>query len=344
MNHSIVVVAERDGPSLSEASLECVEEARDLAAALGGQVHAIAPGASEGAAAAMAAHGADQVVLLEHPALEAFSADLWLAALEAPLRALAPTLVLAPDSGQARSWLPRLALRWPAPIVTRCLAIWLGADGALELTRPAHSGANHERLACPGAPTVLATMAPGARGLGRPDQGRQARVERVAPELDGAATRDRSRGRLPPDPRTVDISEADRVVAGGLGVGSPEGLELLWRLSDALGAAVGGTRVIADRGWLPFERQIGSTGKTVVPQLYIAVGISGASQHTSGMTGSESVVVVNTDRTAPMFGLADLGLVGDMHAIVPEVLRLLGADQEAGTPGDEATAQTPDRP
>ena len=122
------------------------------------------------------------------------------------------------------------------------------------------------------------------------------------------------------------------MVAGGLGVGSPEGLELLWQLSDVLGAAVGGTRVIADRGWLPFERQIGSTGKTVAPELYIAVGISGASQHTAGMTGSETVFVINTDRTAPMFGFADLGLVGDMHAILPEVLRLLGAGQAAGRP------------
>jgi electron transfer flavoprotein alpha subunit len=330
MTPVIAVVAELDGQHPTEASLECVEEARDLAAALGGRVHALLPGGEAAAAAALAAHGADRVLLLEHPDLGAFSADLWLAAVAGPLGELAPALVLAPDSGQARAWLPRLALRWQAPLITRCIAIWPGGDGVIELTRPAYSGANHERLACPGAPTILATLAPGARGLGRPEHGRQAEVAQLAPDLGDAHARDRAEGRLPPDPRTVDISEAERVVAGGLGVGSPEGLTLLWELSDALGAAVGGTRVIADRGWLPFERQIGSTGKTVAPQLYIAVGISGASQHTSGMTGSETVVVVNTDRTAPMFGFADLGLVGDMQAIVPEVLRLLGTKVPAG--------------
>jgi electron transfer flavoprotein alpha subunit len=122
----------------------------------------------------------------------------------------------------------------------------------------------------------------------------------------------------------VDISEAERIVAGGLGVGGPEGMNLLQQLAERLGAAVGGTRVLVDRGWLPFERQIGSTGKTVAPRLYVALGISGASQHTSGMTGSKTVVVVNTDRTAPMFGLADLGVVGDMRQIVPALLKRLG--------------------
>lgn len=327
MKPDIAVVVETDAGSPSAASLECVEEARDLAAAMGGRVHALVPGVVVTTTPGLlAGHGADRVLVFEHPELAAFSADLWLAALAAPLRALAPALVLAPDSGQARAWLPRLALRWGAPLVTRCLAIWPGPDGAVECTRPGFSGANHERLACPGAATILATMAAGARGLGRPDHGRRAEVERVAADLAGATARDRSTGWLPPDPRTVDISEAERVVAGGLGVGSPEGLDMLWRLADALSAAVGGTRVIADRGWLPFERQIGSTGKTVAPRLYIAAGISGASQHTTGMTGSETVVVINTDRTAPMFGLADLGLVGDLHAIVPEVLRLLGAE------------------
>jgi electron transfer flavoprotein alpha subunit len=275
-----------------------------------------------------AAHGATRVTLLAHQALESFSADIWLAALEPALGALGPGLVLVPDSGRARAWLPRLALRWPAPIVTRCLTIWPGADGALEFVRPAHGGAQHERLACPDAPTIFATLAPGARGLGHADHSVRAEVERLVPDLDGVVARDHTQGWLPPDPRTVDIAEAERVIAGGLGVGSPEGLELLWQLSDRLGAAVGGTRVIADRGWLPFERQIGSTGKTIAPQLYIAVGISGASQHTAGMTGSETVVVINSDRSAPMFAFADLGLVGDLHQIVPEVLRLLAAEEE----------------
>jgi len=128
----IVVVAECEAGAVSEASLECVEEARDLVGALGCTVHVLLPGHAVAATAPLlAAHGADHVTLLEHPALAAFSADLWLAALEPPLRALAPRLVLAPDSGHARAWLPRLALRLPAPLVTRCVALWPGADGQL---------------------------------------------------------------------------------------------------------------------------------------------------------------------------------------------------------------------
>jgi electron transfer flavoprotein alpha subunit len=324
MTPVIAVIIETDEGHPTEASLECVEEARELAVALAAMVVGVLVGAELGEPPETpAAHGADALLLLEHPALAAFSADLWLAAVEPVLHTLAPALVLAPDSGHARAWLPRLALRWPAPLVTRCLALWPDADRTLELTRPTHSGASHERLACPGAPVVIATLAPGARGLSRPDVGRKAFVTHIAPDLAGATARDTALGRLPPDPRTVDISEAERVVAGGLGVGGPEGLNLLWQLSDALGAAVGGTRVIADRGWLPFARQIGTTGKTIRPQLYVAAGISGAGQHTSGITGSETVVVINTDRGAPMFAFADLGLVGDLHAIVPELLRLL---------------------
>ncbi|MFV9502949.1 MAG: electron transfer flavoprotein subunit alpha/FixB family protein [Oscillochloridaceae bacterium umkhey_bin13] len=319
----MVVICESDGEAPSEPSLECVEEARDLAVALGAQVVALVPGGSDELAPLLAAHGADRVLLVTGAAFLPFSGDTWLAALEPLVRELEPVLLLAPDSGQARALLPRLALRWGVPLITRCLALWPGADGVIECTRPAYSGASHERVACPEATSLVATLAPGARGLGRPGPERVVEVVTVTVPALTEPPRDRVLGRLPPNPRTVDISEADRVVAGGLGVGSPEGLALLWQLSDVLGAALGGTRVIADRGWLPFERQIGSTGKTIAPQLYLAVGISGASQHTSGITGSETVVVINQDRTAPMFGFADLGLVGDLHQIVPEVLRLL---------------------
>ncbi|NTU85600.1 MAG: electron transfer flavoprotein subunit alpha/FixB family protein, partial [Chloroflexales bacterium] len=136
-----------------------------------------------------------------------------------------------------------------------------------------------------------------------------------------------------------DLREADRIVAGGLGVGGPQGVDLLWRLGTCLEAAVGGTRVIADRGWLPADRFIGTTGKTVTPKLYIALGISGASQHTSGMNRSETVIVVNSDRTAPLFGLADLGIVGDLHQIVPALLaRLAQGRTREGEPEDLAQA------
>jgi electron transfer flavoprotein alpha subunit len=329
----IIVIAEIDDGALTSASLECVEEARDVARACGAQVNALLPGQDvAGLAGTLAAHGARTVTLVEHTALRAFSADVWLAALEPALRALSPALVLSPDSGRARAWLPRLALRWRAALACGCVELCAGDDGRIELTRPTHGGAGLERLSGSGAMPLLATLRPGARGIGAPDLRPDVEITRITPDLDTVVARDRTLRRRQADRRTVDISEAERIVAGGLGIGGPDGLTLLEQLADRLGAAIGATRVVTDRGWLPAERQIGTTGKTVAPRLYVAVGISGASQHTQGMAGSEIVIAINTDRTAPIFGLADLGLVGDMRAIVPALIERLGATTDHRRP------------
>lgn len=318
---TIVVIAETEIGALTVPTCECVQEARDIADATGTSVHVLLPGHDiTGLAEELAAHGADAVTIVEHESLRYFSGDGWLAALEPMLKKVAPTLVVAPDTGHVRAWMPRLAARWRVPFVSGCIQARASATGQIEMTRSTHSGARHERLAPPVSTTVLATLVPGARGLGPKRLGRRVQVIRLTPDLDAAIFRDRTVERLPPDRRTVDISEAERIVAGGLGVGGPEGIKLVEELAARLGAAVGGTRVVVDRGWLPFERQIGTTGKAVAPKLYVALGISGASQHTSGMTGSETVVAVNTDRTAPMLSLADLGVVGDLHQIVPALL------------------------
>ena len=142
-------------------------------------------------------------------------------------------------------------------------------------------------------------------------------------DLDPSSFRDRTLRTLPPDPQDVDMSEAERIVSGGLGVGGPEGMAELQQLADALNASLGGTRVIADRGWIAADRFIGTTGKIVAPKLYMALGVSGAGQHVAGIGGSETVIAINTDRTAPMLKLADLGVVGNLHQIVPILIRKL---------------------
>ena len=317
----IAVRADTESGALTASALECVQEARELADAIGGGVHVLLPGHGvAGLVDELAAYGADAITVIEHESLYQFSGHGWLAALEPVLKTLAPTLFLAPDTSHVRAWLPRLTVRWRVPLVTGCVQVKSSATGQIEVIRPTYSGARHERLVFPATASVLVTLIPGARGLGASHSGRHAEVTRLMPDLNPAAFCDRTVERLPPDPHTVDISEAERIVAGGLGVGGPEGMELIGKLADRLGAAVGGTRVVVDRGWLPFERQIGTTGKTVAPRLYLALGISGASQHTSGMTGSETVIAVNTDRTAPMVGLADLGIVGDLHQVIPALL------------------------
>jgi electron transfer flavoprotein alpha subunit len=336
---TVAVIAETEDRALTTSTAECVEEAREIADALGASVRVLLPGHNvAGLADHLAAHGADAVTIVQHQALRHFSADGWLAALGPILKEAGPTLVLAPDTSHAHAWLPQLAARWRIPLVSGCLQVRAGADGQIEMIRPTHAGARHECLTCSGTATLLATLLPSVRGVGAPRSNRQAEATHFTPNLSAASLRDRTLRRLPPDPRTVDVSEAERIVAGGLGIGGSESVDLLWQLADRLGAAVGGTRVISDRGWLPHERYIGTTGKTVAPKLYLALGISGASQHTAGMVDSETVIAINTDRSAPIFGLADLGIVGDLHQIVPALLAKLEENKTQSF--GEATPQT----
>ena len=348
---SVVVIAETDHGALTPPTLECVEEAADIVRGRGGEVHVVLPGAEmaampPGAETApminsLAVHGADRITLVDHEALAQFSSDGWLAALEPVLRAAKPLLILAPDSPYSRAWLPRLSARWRMPLATHCSRAKVIEDGYPEAYRISHAGRLHERLIWARSTLCGFLMAPGVRGAGTPRSGRQAEITVVTPKLDPSQFRDRTLRTLPPDPQTVDLTEAERIVSGGLGVGGPAGMETLSTLAEQLGATLGGTRVAADRGWLARDRFIGTTGKIVAPKLYIAFGVSGAGQHVSGIGGAEMVIAVNTDRTAPMLKLADLGIVGDLHAIVPILLRKLEArDAERLSP---SAAADPDR-
>jgi electron transfer flavoprotein alpha subunit len=318
MNKPVLVIAETEHGELTLPTLECVEEGRELADSLNAALRVLLPGHGVMPLAdTLAAHGADAVTVIEHEALAQFSADGWLAALAPLLRESGPSMVLAPDSGYVRAWLPRLSARWRVPLVSACIQVKIIAGGYPEMIRSTHNGARQERLIWPVDSLFAALLTPGVRGVGMARPGRHAEVLRVIPELHPEIFRDRTLRTLPPDPRTVDIGEAERIVSGGLGVGSPEGMKQLQRLADLLNAALGGTRVVSDRGWLAVERYIGTTGKIVAPKLYLGFGISGAGQHIAGITGSEIVIAVNIDRTSPLLKMADLGVVGDLHQIVP---------------------------
>ncbi|MBK8174718.1 MAG: electron transfer flavoprotein subunit alpha/FixB family protein [Rhodospirillales bacterium] len=320
----IVVVAETAHGEVTLSSLECVEEAREIADGLGAGVEVllagydIAPLADE-----FVAHGADRVTVVEHPALAQFSADGWLAALAPLLRAARPALTLAPDSGYGRTWLPRLSARWRVPLATGCIRAKMIEDGYPEIYRISHDGKLHERQIWSRGMPVMVMLAPGVRGLGAPRANPGAEIVRITPALDVASLRDRTLRTLPPDPHDVDLSEAERIVSGGLGVGGPDGVAQLQELADELHASLGGTRVVADRGWLPSDRFIGITGRIVSPKLYIALGVSGAGQHLAGIGGAETIIAINIDRTSPMLKTADLGIVGDLHQIVPILIRKL---------------------
>ena len=273
----------------------------------------------EGQAAATALETELVVVSIATP--ESFSAESLVAALAGTLPDLAPDLVLVADNAHTRAFFPALAARLRKPLLSGATRVRVRAKNRLEVERPLHAGLQSERLvvATPLFVTLATSSATPARSLGG------AKEAKVAA---GAPGRDRVERIMPPDAETVDIRSADRIVAGGLGLGSKENVAILSRLAKPLEAAVGGTRVISDKGWIDHERYIGSTGKNVAPKLYVALGISGASQHLVGITESENIIAINSDRAAPIFGVADLGIVGDLHAIVPELESRLAKEKE----------------
>ena len=337
----VAVIAETDHGELTPPTLECVEEACDIAVGRDGVVHAILPGAGLASLAGeLAAHGADLVTVVEHSALAQFSADAWLAALEPVLKGVEPTLIIAPDTGYGRAWLPRLSVRWRMPLVTGCSRAKVIEDGYPEAYRFSHNGKLHERLIWARGTMVCFMLAPDVRGVRAAPPERGAEIDIVTPTLDPTTFRDRTFRTVPPDPQTIDLVDAERIVSGGLGVGGPEGMGQLQDLAEALGATLGGTRVAADRGWLAADQFIGTTGKIVAPKLYIAFGVSGAGQHVAGIRDSEIIISVNTDRTSPLLKMSDLGIVGDLHEIVPILIRKLRArsaeSQEAPTPAAES--------
>ena len=285
---------------------EVMGDAADLAEELGAGAAAIAAGADP---EALAAAGAERVLVLDAP----YDAEVHAAAVAGAIGR--PAAVLLPGSANGADLAPRLAARLGAACLLDCA--WLRAgSGGLLAGRWAHDDRAQERWLVPPGLALVATVRPGARGAPRP-RPREAEVVR----LEAGEPRVRRLRRLPSDPRSVRLAEAERIVAAGLGIGSADVLPAVQELADLLDAALGASRPLADRGWVPFERQIGTTGQQVAPDLYVAVGISGASQHLGGIREAGTIVAVNTDPACPMMARATLAVVGDAR----EVLAALAA-------------------
>ena len=286
MTTPVVVVAETGYGELTQATLECVEEARDVADSLATSVHVLLPGRRRGGDGGRTRRprggsgdggGASRRWPSSPPTA---GSRRW----RRSCRRRKPTLTLAPDSGYGRAWLPRLSARWRIPMATACIRIKVTDEGYPEVFRVSHNGKLHERQIWARGTAVMVMLWPGVRGVGPGRAGPAGRCRASSkPDLDPSSFRDRTLRTLPPDPHDVDLTEAERIVSGGLGVGGPEGMAQLQQLADELKASLGGTRVVADRGWLAPDRFIGTTGKIVAPKLYLALGVSGAGQHVAGI-------------------------------------------------------------
>ena len=290
-----------------EGDPEIVGDAADLAEALGVPAWAVVAGADP---AALALAGAERVFVLDTP----YDAETHAAAMAAAF-GTPPLAVLLPGTANGSDLGPRLATAVGGACLLDCVWVRPAPDGLLA-ARWAHDDRTVERWHLPQGMTLVATLRPGSRGAPRP-RPRPQHIEQLP-----APTQPRSRRlrRLPPDPRSVGLAQADRIVAAGLGIGSPELLPSVQELADLLGAALGASRPLADRGWVPFERQIGTTGQQVSPRLYVAIGVSGATQHMAGVRGAETVVAINTDPACPMMARATVAAVGDAGRVLPALL------------------------
>ena len=312
---NVLVFAEVRSRELRKVALEAMAAARQLAGR-DGEVHAIlagAPGIGE-RASTLAAHGADVVLVAEHASFDRFNGEALTALVSERARGGAYRAVVFSASVHGRELAPRVAARLDASFVADAVGLELQGESLL-VRHPVNTGKLTATFAVAGAPAVV-SVRPGMFSVAsQPGAGR---VEPLALPLDPAASRVVVTALEQGSGAKLDLSEAPIVVSGGRGLKAAENFRLLEELASAFGrAAVGCTRAVSDDGWRPHSDQIGQTGRTVSPDLYLALGISGAVQHLAGMRTSRTIVAINKDREAPIFKIADYGIVGDVLEIVP---------------------------
>ena len=314
----VLAVAESKRGVLVGVSREVVTVARTLADCLGGSVAVAAAGASAGE---LGTYGADRVIDFESSRPGSGQVDVWAAVLADHIRSERYRAVVFAATATGRDLAPRVAAKLGTPLLTDVTGVEVD-DGDIVATRPVFAGKALARVRAKGAPSLLSVRPNVFSPHASP---RDAAVETLATDSDGVAGGYRVKGFAASEGVAIDVSEAAIIVSGGRGMKGPENWHLLEDLRDSLGetAALGASRAVVDAGWRPHAEQVGQTGKTVTPKLYLAIAISGAIQHLAGMRTSGVIVAVNRDADAPIFGVADYGVVGDAFEVVPRLAEAL---------------------
>jgi electron transfer flavoprotein alpha subunit len=316
----ILVIAEQKDGTLNRASWEAVAAAQQMAA----PVTVVVPGNQvAGVAAELAVADVAEVVALEHEALGAYTADGFVQALAAFVTAAGPSHVVFAHTYQTRDYAPRLAARLDRSLAPDCTGL-KAADGGWLFVRPMFQGKVNADVALEGPAPHVVTFQIGAFRADAVRKGAApSPVRTAAAAVDPAAIRQKPEAPFREAKQAVDLSQAERIVSVGRGIKGEEHIALARQLAAALGAELAASRPICDAGWLPMERQVGSSGQTVAPKLYLALGISGAIQHVVGMKGAKTIVAVNKDPEAPIFEIADYGIAGDLFDVVPAMIAAL---------------------
>ena len=319
MARSVLVFAERRAGKLKRPTLETIGVARRLAEVLGAEVEvmALGPGAAE-CAETVGHHGADRLLAVEEAHLELYAAEAYAACEAGAARERDARAVLFPATSMGKDVAARVTAELETACASDLIEIAIDPDGTLRGKRPVYSGKALARVAIPNARPAVATLRPNAFPVPAADAGRPAAEVFPFPSpLAADQLRVRTVRVEAPEEQERDVTEASIVVSGGRGLKAPENFSLVRELASALGAAVGASRAVVDAGWIPHAHQVGQTGKVVSPELYVACGISGAIQHLAGMSTSKVIVAINKDPAAPIFKVADYGIVGDLFQIVP---------------------------
>jgi electron transfer flavoprotein alpha subunit len=323
-HQGVWVYAEQRGGVMPEVVAELLGQGRRLADDLGVSLGAVLLGSGvEGLANELMALGADTVYLADHQSLALFNDDAYCRVMTKAIKEHKPEILLAGATSIGRSLIPRVATAASTGLTADCTGLAIDKERRLLLqTRPAFGGNIMATIICPDARPQMATVRPRVMKKGPYEEGRQGELV----TLDMPAE---------PDSATqvievvesleekINLTGADVIVCGGRGLGKPEGFDLVRELADALGGVVGATRGAVDSEWIGHAHQVGQTGRTVAPKLYVALGVSGAVQHLVGMQSSDHIVAVNTDPNAPIFKVATYGIVGDLYEVVPAMLSRL---------------------
>lgn len=334
----VYVFAQQVDNELSGIAFELLGKAKELAADLSTDVTAVLIGSGvKGLVDQLAEYGADKVIVVDDPELKEYRTEPYAHALASVINEYKPEIVLVGATAIGRDLGPRVSARVATGLTADCTVLEIGdfpinpvpnqeqKHNQLLMTRPAFGGNTIATIACPDNRPQMATVRPGVMQKIAPISGAKANVVEYNPGFTPNNRYVEILNIVKAVKSTANIMEAKILVSGGRGVGSKENFKLLEDLAEVLGGTVSCSRAVVENGWLPVDLQVGQTGKTVRPQIYFAIGISGAIQHVAGMEESDIIVAINKDETAPIFDVADYGIVGDLNKIVPALTEKLRA-------------------
>lgn len=316
----ILVFAEQREGQIENVALELIGKGRELAESLNEEVTALVVGHNiEGLAKELVAYGADNVIVADDEKLAIYDTEAYTQVLSKVIGENKPEIVLVGATTLGRDLAPRVSARIVTGLTADCTSLEIGEDKELLMTRPAFGGNLMATIMCPDHRPQMSSVRPGVMQKAERDEARKGNIENYAVELDTSKLKVKVLEVVKEEIKKVDITEANILISGGRGVGNKENFAKLEGLAEELDGLVSASRAVVDAGWIEHNRQVGQTGKTVRPDVYFALGISGAIQHVAGMEESDFIIAVNKDKQASIFNNADLGIVGDASKIVPLV-------------------------